>query len=75
MQMPIAFQQCQDEEDYIITNLKICKIRSLSRNQLQKLDMPENASNFASKTRNSTKLPPKEVKFQKFPNNMHIKEL
>ena len=53
-----------DEEDWIIIDLKICKIRSISRNQLQKLNLHSNAHNSANKTWNQTiGRPPKEVKY------------
>ena len=56
VQFLIACQQCVDEEDWIIIDLIICKSRSMSRNQLHKLNMPSNAHNFANKLRNWTKL-------------------
>ena len=71
----ITFQQCVDEEGWIISDLRIYKSRPLSRNQLQKLNMPSNAHNSTDTTRSWTKLPPKEVEFQDFSNNMHIQAI
>ena len=59
----MVFRQCVDEEDHIKTNLCIYKSRSLSRNQVQKLNLPSNAHNFANTTRTWTKVLPKELKF------------
>ena len=70
--MSIAFQQCVGEEDWVIVHLKLCKSRSLSRNQPQKLDMSSNANNFANPNWNATKIPPKEAKVQELSNNMQI---
>ena len=53
--IPISFQQCVDEEDWIRTDLKVCKSRSISRNQLHKINLPSNALNSANITRGWTK--------------------
>ena len=45
----------------------------MSKNQLQKLNMPSNAQNVVNTIGNWTKIPLKEVKFQDFSNNMQIK--
>ena len=58
------YQQYACENNRIKTDLKICKSRSLCTNQLHKLNMPSNLHNNVDTTRNQTKLPPKEVKFQ-----------
>ena len=42
----------------------------MSKNQLQKLDMPADAHNIVNTSRNWTKVPQKEVKFQGFSKNM-----
>ena len=39
----------------------------MSKNKLQKLNMPSNAHNYANTTWNWTKLPPKKVTIQEFP--------
>ena len=62
--------KCVDEEDWIRTNLRMCKNRSIYRNQLQKLNLTSNAHNSTNTTQNWTKLPPKEMKFQELSNNM-----
>ena len=49
--MSIAFEECVDEEDWIIIDLKTCENRSLKRNQLQKLDLSLNVDSFADTTR------------------------
>jgi len=60
-----------DEEDQFIIILRICKSRSMSRNQVQKLNLHSNAHNSTNTTWNQTiRKPPKEVKFQEFFNNM-----
>ena len=73
--MSIAFEECVDEEDWIIIDLKTCENRSLKRNQLQKLDLSLNVDSFADTTWNLTKLPPNNVKFQELSNNMQIRKL
>ena len=65
----IAFQQCIDEEDGITTDFKICKSRSLFKNQLQKLKLPSNAHNLVNSTWYWTIPPPKEVEFKELSNN------
>ena len=44
-----SFQQC-DEKDWLENELRMCKSRLLSRNQLQILNLPPNAHNFANTT-------------------------
>ena len=55
-----------DEEDWSITHLGICESRSMSRNELQKLNLYSNAHNTTSTTRNQTKLPQKRWNFKNF---------
>lgn len=54
----INLQQCVDREDRIKTDLRICKSRSMFRNQLQILNLPSNALNYANTTWNWINLPP-----------------
>ena len=56
-----------DEEHWIRFKLGICKSRSMSRNQLQKLNLHSNAHNYVYITRNQTKLPQKGEIFKSFP--------
>lgn len=76
MQMSIALQQCVDEKDHIIIDLKLYRSRSLFRNQLQKPDMSSNVNNFANTTWNATKLLPKESEissdFQQYANQSNM---
>ena len=64
-----------NEEERIITGLKIYKSRSMFRNQPHKLNLHSNAHNYANATPNWTILPSKEVKSQEFTNDMHIKAI
>ena len=57
----IAFQDYANYEDWIIIDLRRCKSRLMSRNQLLKFNQPSNGHNFANTTQIWEKLPPKEV--------------
>ena len=61
-------------EDQIKINLRICKSRLISKNELQYFSLPSNAQNSTNTTLNwKKKLPPKEVNFQELSSNMKIK--
>jgi hypothetical protein len=60
----LAFQQYANENDRCRRDLTMCKSRSMSWNQLQKLDQPSNIHNSVDTIEKWAKLPPNEVKFQ-----------
>ena len=74
--MSIAFQQCVDEEDHIITNLKLYKVDRCLEINCKKLDMSLNVNNFANTTWNATKVLPKESEissvFQQYANQSNM---
>jgi hypothetical protein len=65
--------QCVDKKGHIRTNLKSCKIRLLSSDQLHKLNLPSIVHYFANTTWSWTKLPLKEMKCQE-PNQTNTKK-